>query len=343
MNPAFRFGNAGFFRVTVLDLRCERLIMAFDSKMNGPMDDGRRYFVERSEQARRIALLGLIINFFLTGMKYLAGFFGRSSAMIADATHSLSDLFTDLVVFFGLSVANKPADSHHPYGHGKVEAILASLCGLSLLFAAGGILYSGMSRIWEVLQGGAISRPGVFPLGAAVVSVAVKEWLFRYTIVYGRVLGSSALIAKAWDHRSDAFSSVGTLIGIGGAFFLGERWRILDPLAAVVVSVFIVKAALPILGDSLDELIEAALPDELEKQLQATILSVSGVTSFHKLKTRRIGSSIALDVHIQMSGALSLTEAHEISRRVEMEIWNLFGNDTHISLHMEPLPAKGRK
>ncbi len=293
--------------------------------------------MERNGEARRITFLGLVINVFLTTAKYLAGIFGRSAAMIADATHSLSDLLTDLVVFFGLSAAGKPADSRHPYGHGKIEAILSAVCGISLLLAAGGIFFSGAARIWSLLfRGAETGGPGIIALAAAGVSVLLKEWLFRYTIEEGRRLQSSALIAKAWDHRSDALSSVGTLAGIAGAFFGGERWQILDPLAALVVSVFIVTAALPILRDSLDELIEAALPGELENKLQSAIVSVPGVRSFHKLKTRRIGSSIAVDVHIQMNGAMSLNEAHEISRKVEREIWALFGHDTHISLHMEP-------
>ncbi|MDD2452600.1 MAG: cation diffusion facilitator family transporter [Synergistaceae bacterium] len=296
----------------------------------------------RGSEPRRVALYGLVINFFLTGFKYLAGFFGRSSAMIADATHSLSDLLTDLVVFFGLFVAEKPADAHHPYGHGKVEAVLAAVCGLSLLFAAAGIFLSGVSSILSVFRGGAIESPGVSPLLAAFLSVMIKEWMFRYTIAKGRLFQSSALIAKAWDHRSDALSSLGTLAGIGGAFFGGEKFRILDPLAAVTVSVFIVRAALPILRDSLDELIESSLPGELEKQLQSAIVSVPGVNSFHKLKTRRIGSSIAVDVHLQMNGRLSLTEAHDISRKVEEAIWSRFGDDAQISLHMEPsLPDRG--
>jgi|LSQX01.1.fsa_nt_gb cation diffusion facilitator family transporter len=302
----------------------------------------RRYIMERGSEARSVVFLGLTVNFFLTGLKYSAGFLGRSSAMIADATHSLSDLLTDLVVYFGLSVAEKPPDARHPYGHGKVEAVLAAICGISLLLAAGGIFYSGVATIFRILRGAGIDRPGVFPLAAAVVSLGIKEWLFRYTISKGRRLESSALIAKAWDHRSDALSSLGTLVGIGGAFFGGEKMRFLDPLAAVTVSVFIVRAALPILRDSLDELIESSLPGELEKQLQSDIVSVPGVNSFHKLKTRRIGSSIAVDVHLQMNGSLSLTEAHDISRKVEEAIWNRFGDEAQISLHMEPsLPARG--
>ena len=292
---------------------------------------------EKAGEARRITLIGLVINIFLTAGKYLAGIFGSSSAMIADATHSLSDLLTDFVVYFGLFAAEKPADTCHPYGHGKIEAVLSAVCGVSLLIAAGGLFFSGGVKIIDVLfTESVMPAPGISALIAAGVSVALKEWLYRYTVAGGRRLGSSALIAKAWDHRSDALSSVGTLVGIGGAFFGGERWRVLDPLAALVVSVFIVMAALPVLRDSLDELIERSLPDELEEELRSVILSVAGVRSFHKLKTRRIGRSIAVDVHIQMDGSLSLGEAHDISKRVEEGVWRLFGHDSHVSLHMEP-------
>ncbi len=292
--------------------------------------------MDRMKKARAVTLTGLVLNLVLTALKYAAGFLGASAAMIADATHSLSDLLTDAVVFFGLEAASKPADSSHPYGHGKIEAILAALCGFSLLLAGGGIFLSGMKNVADFFRGASLPRPGAIALAAALLSVLSKELLYRYTIVWGRRLESSALIAKAWDHRSDAFSSIGTLAGISGAYFLGDRWSVLDPLAAVIVTYFIAKAALPILRDSLDELIEASLPDELEERLRKAILSVEQVESFHKLKTRRIGSAIAVDVHIQMDGKLSLTEAHDISRRVEDELWRLFGGETHISLHMEP-------
>ena len=299
--------------------------------------------MDRGKEAKGTIFLGLGVNVLLTLLKYAAGFFGRSSAMIADATHSLSDLLTDIIVFFGLSAANKPADSCHPYGHGKIEALLATLCGVTLLGVGGGIFWSGATRIAGFLQGEAGRTPGMIALWAALISVTSKEILYRYTLVRGRKLDSSVLIAKAWDHRSDALSSVGTLLGIGGAIFGGEKWRILDPVAAVVVSVFVLRAAYPILKDSLNELIEGSLPPSVEEQVREVLLARDGVKSFHKLKTRRIGSSIAVDVHIHMRGDMTLTEAHEISRQVEEDLWRTFGEDTHISLHMEPLPEGKKK
>ncbi len=298
--------------------------------------------MERGKEAKGTIFLGLGVNVLLTLLKYAAGFFGRSSAMIADATHSLSDLLTDIIVFFGLSAAQKPADACHPYGHGKIEALLAALCGITLLGAGGGILWSGATRTVAFLQGATGRTPGMVALWAALISITAKEILYRYTLARGRKLDSTVLLAKAWDHRSDALSSVGTLFGIAGAIFGGEKWRILDPLAAVVVSVFVLRAAYPILKASLNELIEGSLPPPMEEQVKEVLLARGGVKSFHKLKTRRIGSSIAVDVHIHMRGEMTLSEAHEISRLVEEDLWRTFGEDTHISLHMEPLP-KGKK
>ena len=299
--------------------------------------------MDRGKEAKGTISLGLGVNVFLTLLKYAAGFFGRSSAMVADATHSLSDLLTDIIVFFGLSAANKPADSCHPYGHGKIEALLAALCGITLLAAGGGIFWTGATRITAFLQGETGRTPGMIALWAALISVTSKEILYRYTLVRGRKLDSSVLIAKAWDHRSDALSSVGTLFGIGGAIFGGEKWRILDPVAAVVVSVFVLRAAYPILKDSLNELIEGSLPPSVEEQVKEVLLAKDGVKSFHKLKTRRIGSSIAVDVHIQMKGSMTLSESHEISKQVERDLRRAFGEETHISLHMEPLPQLKKK
>lgn len=293
--------------------------------------------MDRGKKAKGTILVGLGVNFLLALVKYAAGFFGRSSAMIADATNSLSDLITDVIVFFGLSAAQKPADSCHPYGHGKIEALLATVCGLTILGVGGGILWSATVRITAFLQGDMVRSPGMIALWTALASIAAKELLYRYTLARGRLLESPVLLAKAWDHRSDALSSVGTLFGIGGAIFGGEKWRILDPVAAVVVSVFVLRAAYPILKDSLNELIEGSLPPSVEEQVREVLLARDGVKSFHKLKTRRIGSSIAVDVHIHMRGDMTLTEAHEISRQVEKDLWRTFGDDTHISLHMEPL------
>ncbi len=293
--------------------------------------------MDRETQAVRVTWIGLAVNTVLTLFKYVAGFLGGSAAMIADATHSLTDLVTDIVVILGFRIVRKPADETHDYGHGKVEALLAGLCGITLIAAGFGIFWSGTHAIWHHFTGQEIGRPGMIAFVAAIISVVSKEWLYRYTIVWGRKLNSNAVIAKAWDHRSDAFSSIGTTLGIGGALFLGEPARILDPMAAVIVSVFIVRAAIPILKECMDELLEASLCEEHEKVLENLILSVEGIRGTHKLRTRKIGPVIAIDVHILMDESLSLVEAHEISTRVERLLRDNLGTGTYISLHMEPV------
>jgi len=293
--------------------------------------------LDRETRAVRVTWIGLVINLVLTLFKYAAGFLGGSAAMIADATHSLTDLVTDIVVILGFRIVRKPADETHDYGHGKVEALLAGVCGITLIAAGIGIFWSGTHTIWHFFTGEPIERPGLVALVAAVLSVSSKEWLYRYTIKWGRKLNSNAVIAKAWDHRSDAFSSIGTTLGIGGAIFLGEKARILDPLAAVIVSFFIIKAALPILKECMDELLEASLPEESERELENLIMSVEGIRGTHKLRTRKIGPVIAVDIHILMDESLSLYEAHEISDKVEKLLRDTFGSGTYISLHMEPV------
>jgi len=293
--------------------------------------------VDRETRAVRVTWIGFFVNTVLTLFKYAAGFMGNSAAMLADATHSLTDLVTDMVVILGFRIVRKPADDTHDYGHGKVEALLAGICGITLIAAGFGIFWSGTHAIWHFFTGEPIERPGMIAFVAAILSVVSKEWLYRYTNVWGKKLNSSAVIAKAWDHRSDAFSSVGTTLGIGGAVFLGEKARILDPLAAVVVSFFIIKAALPILKECMDELLEASLPEEREKEVENLIMSVDGVRGTHKLRTRKIGPVIAVDIHVLMDESLSLYEAHEISDSVERLLRETFGSGTYISLHMEPV------
>lgn len=303
--------------------------------------------MDREARAVRVTWIGLFVNTALTLFKYAAGFMGSSAAMIADATHSLTDLATDIVVILGFRIIRKPADDTHDYGHGKVEALLAGLCGITLIAAGVGIFWAGTHSIWHFYMGEPIERPGMIAFIAAVLSVVSKEWLYRYTVAWGRKLNSSAVIAKAWDHRSDAFSSIGTTLGIGGAVFLGEWARILDPLAAVVVSFFIIKAAVPILKECMDELLEASLSEEREREVENLIMSIDGVRGTHKLRTRKIGPVIAVDIHVLMDESLSLYEAHEISDSVEQLLRETFGHGTYISLHMEPVsyyvpvPAEG--
>jgi cation diffusion facilitator family transporter len=290
----------------------------------------------RTVKATKVTWIGLYLNIVLTLFKLIAGVFGQSAAMIADAFHSLSDFATDVVVLLGFRFIEKPVDKSHDYGHGKAETLSSVIIGLALFAVGFRIFWVGVHSIYHVYQGEVIPEPGIIAFYAAVISIASKEWLYRYTIKTGKVINSPAVIANAWHHRSDAFSSIGTMIGIGGAILLGEKWHVLDPIAAVVVSVFIIQISIKISLDSFNELLEASLDDESEKNILAIISSVSGVISPHELRTRRIGNYIAIDVHIEVDKAFNITAAHDISTKVEKKIKAEFGEETFISIHVEP-------
>jgi len=292
---------------------------------------------KRFAEASYIVWLGFFANLALTILKLLAGIFGRSAAMVADGIHSVSDIMTDLVIAGSLKVASKPRDGNHKYGHGKVETLAAAFVG-GVLFAVGaGILYSGVNSIVGHFGDQPISKPGMVALYAAAISILIKEVLFRYTLHTGKRVNSNVLIANAWHHRSDVFSSLGTLFGIGGAIFLGPRWVILDPLAAVIVSFFIFKIALVVLREALLELIETSLPKNKEKEILQIAGDIDGVHNPHDLKTRKIGSNIAIDLHIQVQNDLNVREAHDISVCLDKRLRETYGKDTHISVHIEPL------
>lgn len=291
---------------------------------------------KRALTAHHITAIGFTANVALSAFKLIAGIVGQSSAIIADAIHSLSDMITDIVVIFGIRLAGRPKDKTHDYGHGKIETFAAFIVGIVLFIVGGKIFFAGSFKVVAAWQGEMLRRPGLIALWAAFVSILVKEWMYRYTVRAGKKIKSRAVIANAWHHRSDAFSSIGTLAGVGGAIFLGEHWRILDPLAAIIVSFFIVRIAFSIISVSLNELLEASLDDATEKKIIRTILSVSGVKNPHNMKTRRIGNSIAIDVHIEVDKSLDITSAHDISTNVEEKLKGVFGRGTFVSLHIEP-------
>ena len=295
------------------------------------MDNSRR-----ENGIYRVTVMGSIVNVILLIFKFIAGIAGHSAAMIADAVHSLSDFITDIIVIVFIRISSKPADSSHKYGHGKYETLATAIIGCVLLGVGIGILVEGVRKVIAVINGEAIEAPGMIALAAAVLSIIFKEVLYRYTAHKGKSLGSQAVIANAWHHRSDAFSSIGTLLGISGAIFLGENWRILDPIAAIIVSIFIAKAALDILIGSLEELLEHSLPKNIEEEIISIILSVEGVSAPHHLRTRRIGNSLAIEVHIRMDGNMTLTRAHQTTSVVEWLLKERFGKNTHISIHTEP-------
>lgn len=290
----------------------------------------------REREIYKVTLVGSLVNILLVACKFAAGIWGKSAAMIADAVHSLSDLITDLIVIVFVRISSKPEDKGHDYGHGKYETLATLLIGAALLAVGVGICWSGVESIVLFLRGEALQSPGWIALAAAVVSIVSKEILFHYTRIVGKRYNSPAVIANAWHHRSDAFSSIGTAIGIGGAILLGDNWRVLDPLAAVIVSVFIVQVAVKQLKSCVDELLERSLPDDIEQEITKIVLSEDGVSQPHHLRTRRIGSHYAIDMHIRMDGNMPLHEAHEKATAVEERLREAFGSNTYISIHVEP-------
>ena len=292
--------------------------------------------MNREKQIFRTTLVGSVANLLLVVFKFVAGVVGHSSAMIADAVHSLSDFITDIIVVIFVAISGKPEDEDHDYGHGKYETLATAVIGIILFFVGVGILISGIKAIVGTLQGEPLQTPSLLALIAAVISIVVKEVLYHYTVKRGKALGSSSVVANAWHHRSDALSSIGTAIGIGGAIFLGEQWRILDPIAAVIVSLFIIKVAVELFKPCIEELLERSLPTEMEQKILDIILSTPQVSSPHHLRTRRIGSYIAIEVHIRMDGQTSLSEAHQVASDIERRLKAEFGESTHIGIHMEP-------
>lgn len=290
----------------------------------------------REKEIYKVTAVGTIVNVGLTVFKFIGGFVGRSSAMVADAVHSLSDLLTDFIVFIFVKAASKPIDRDHEYGHGKFETLATLIVGVILIIVGIGIIISGINACIAFFNGERGEHPRVIALIAAVVSIVLKEGVYRYTVKRGEKIDSPILKANAWHHRSDAFSSIATLIGVAGAMFLGENGLILDPIAAIIVSFYICKSGYDVVKPSLDELLEKALPIETEKEIRKLLKSVEGIEGVHKLKTRKIGNRLAIEAHTEMDGQISLAEAHHISTVAERKLKKRYGPKTHVGIHMEP-------
>ncbi len=292
---------------------------------------------EREKAIYHVTWAGSFVNFLLVIFKFIAGILGHSAAMIADAVHSLSDFATDIVVLIFTRISNKPQDKNHDYGHGKYETLATAIIGIVLFAVGASICWNGLQAIQTVWQGGRLPAPGMLAFAGAIISIVSKELIYRYTIHVGRKINSSAVIANAWHHRSDAFSSIGTAIGIGGAIVLGESWSVLDPMAAVVVSFFIMKVAVQLLKPCVDELTEKSLPDEIEKEICLIAENTPGVSAIHNLRTRRIGNHYAIEMHVRMDGHLTLYEAHAKASVIENKLKEKYGNETHVGIHVEPV------
>lgn len=291
----------------------------------------------RDQRIYKVTLTGSIVNMVLLVMKFAAGILGHSAAMIADAVHSLSDFLTDIVVLAFVKLSTKPADNDHDYGHGKYETIATSIIGMALVVVAVMLGWNGAEKIIQVIQGEKLESPGLIALVAAVASIMLKEWVFRITRKVAREVNSQALEANAWHHRSDALSSIGTAIGIGGALLLGNNWAVLDPLAAIIVSVMIFITAFRLLRQASGELLEESLPKETENKIEQIVYQDSLVSDVHNLHTRRIGSIIAIEMHLRLPGDISLRESHIHATEIEKRLREEFGAGTHIMLHIEPI------
>ena len=293
--------------------------------------------MSREREIYKATLMGSAGNAALLTFKFIAGVLGNSSAMIADAVHSLSDFVTDLLVLVFVSISAKPQDQSHDYGHGKFETIASFLIGLALVAAATGIVVSGVLKFLTWLDGAQLEAPGWIALWAALLSIAIKELLYQYTELKGRQLDSQVMIANAWHHRSDALSSIGAALGIGLAILLGQRWTVLDPLASIVVGLMLVKVAYELLKTSINELTESSLPADTEQEIMQIIQSFDDVRQPHNLRTRRIGNRIAIEAHVRMDGRLPLSTVHERATTIERKLKERFGAHTHVTLHMEPI------
>ncbi len=290
----------------------------------------------RDRRIYRITLAGSIVNIVLLVFKFIAGILGHSAAMIADAIHSLSDFLTDIIVIVFVRLSSKPADHDHDYGHGKYETLATSVIGMALAVVAVMLGWDGIEKIIYVMQGNQLESPGIIAFWAAILSIVLKEWIFRATRKVAKEENSKALEANAWHHRSDAMSSIGTAIGIGGAVMLGDSWAILDPIAAIVVCILIIVTAFKIIRQASGELLEESLPKEIEDKIEQIAYQDPLVSDIHKLHTRRIGNIIAIEMHLRMPSDITLAESHIHATSIEKSLKQEFGNGTHIMLHIEP-------
>lgn len=292
--------------------------------------------ISRHKEIRNITLIGAVTNILLSTLKILVGFIGRSSAMIADGIHSLSDLISDIIVLVFARISTKNHDRGHAFGHGKFETLATLIVAIILIVVGGSLMAGGIKKIIDAIHGTPLPQPSIIALWAAVISIIAKEILYQATLRVGRRINSPVVIANAWHHRSDAFSSIGAFIGIGGAILLGNKWVILDPIVSCVISVMIIIVAIKMAIPNLAELLESSLPEEIEQEIIRTALAVHGVRDIHELKTRRNGIAFIIDAHVVVDADISVVQAHDIATNVEVAIRKKFGPDTQLNIHIEP-------
>lgn len=292
--------------------------------------------VKESKQiAMRISRVSILVNVFLSAIKLVAGVIAHSSAMISDAVHSLSDVLSTFVVMVGIQIASKDSDEEHPYGHERFECVASIVLAVMLALTAAGIGYSGIQAIRGGVEG--LKVPGMLALIAAIVSIIVKELMFWYTKAGADKIKSGALMADAWHHRTDAMSSVGSLLGIAAARF---GFPIFDPIASVVICLFVFKAAYDIFKDAIDKMVDASVDEEEVEQIRTVISNQEGVMAVDDIRTRIFGSRYYVDVEIAADGNLSLKEAHDIAQKVHDSIENSFPEIKHVMVHVNPYTVK---
>jgi cation diffusion facilitator family transporter len=298
----------------------------------GKMQMKERQISSMEQTAMRVSKISIVVNVLLSAGKLAAGILASSGAMLSDAVHSASDVFSTIIVMIGIRMSGKAADREHPYGHERMECVAAILLAVVLALTGFKIGASGLEKISSGNYG-ELAVPGILALVAAVVSVLVKEWMYWYTRFYAKKIKSPALMADAWHHRSDSLSSIGAFIGILGAR-LG--FQVMDPAASVVICLFILKAAYDIFKDAIDKMLDTACDPSLEKELREFVLIQSGVQGIDLLRTRTFGSRIYVDVDIRADGSMSLREAHGIAEHVHDEIEGQFEQVKHIMVHVNP-------
>lgn len=296
--------------------------------------------LDRTKQATRVTRVGIFWNVVLTLIKLGAGFFGHSSALIADAIHSFSDFVSDIAVLTGLKLAGKPKDSSHHFGHGKFETLTTLAITLTLFFAGGLMIYQSITGLTDFFSGTEKAAPRLITLWVAIISILVKEALFQFTLRSGKKISSDALITNAWHHRTDAFSSIAVSVGIAGSIFLGPNWRMLDPITALLISVIVIRFAVKIFISAIDELADASLDEPINQEILKTVSAVPGAIFPHDMKTRKIGPNYAIDLHIKVNPKLTIVEAHDIATEVEIALKDAYGQDTYTSIHIEPCERK---
>jgi len=281
--------------------------------------------------ARKVTLLGLVINTFLILLKFSAGIFGDSQALIADAVHSISDLFTDAVVLLGIKIGSKPPDEEHHFGHARIETLASAMVGLALIGTA---VFLGIDAALNIHRHTEYHPTGIALIGAGV-SIALKEALYRYTVLIGRRLKSQLIVANAWHHRSDALSSIAVLLGVGGTL-IKPSWHILDACAALIVSFFIIKVGMDILWKTLREFTDTAPRPEILEKLMQISRAVEGVMDAHDLRVRTSGGFYQAEIHIVVDGQLTVVEGHRIAKTVERCLEQEMDELDRVIVHVDP-------